>query len=322
MKIDIVSFDNAFIEYLCSFEWFDHDRLTDMMKRYPIGATESQEPIFWHIDADHRITNGHIITMSGDTGEVYGRSWFYQDGRKTCLFGEHLLKEYPTHSVALVKDEITAAVMSCFPTPYVWLATGKDVVAPSDLATLKGRKMIVFPDKGEYGRWQDTMRTASDLSCHISDAMEKTQGAAISISQVMLSQQRLRPTEEEAALMRLTDANPYLTLFVDGLGLEVVSVTKCGQPMTEKVPTVEGSKPDAEALAKAKKEAEAFKLEQERRWHGMNPDCHHCSLSHESINGTYCNKLRRYVEHGKADCGIDSEACGSEGKAQQLGITE
>lgn len=35
------------------------------MKRYPIGATEQNEPIFWHINIENKITNGHIITMDG-----------------------------------------------------------------------------------------------------------------------------------------------------------------------------------------------------------------------------------------------------------------
>lgn len=65
-----MSFNNKFIEYLCSFIWFDNDRLVALMKRYPIGATETQEPIFWHVNAEHKITNGHILTM--DAGHRQG----------------------------------------------------------------------------------------------------------------------------------------------------------------------------------------------------------------------------------------------------------
>ena len=48
-------------------------------------------------------------------------------------------------------------------------------------------------------------------------------------------------------------------------------------------------------------------LAQEERWHGRNPECHKCHLSHEVINGTFCAKLHRYVEHGKGDCGVEAE---------------
>lgn len=286
MNIEKVSFNNTFIEYLCSFEYFDQDRLTDMMKRYLIGATEDQEPIFWHINAVHRITNGHIITMSGETGEVYDHSWFYSDGRPTCLFGEHLLTEAPTQTIALVKDEMAAAIMSCFPTPYVWLATGKDDIAEADLSFLEGRSVVVFPNKGDYQRWQDNLRTTRNLRLHISDLMEKAQGNVTTIAQMMLSQQTLRPTEEEAALMRLTAAHPSLASLVDVLGLEVVSVTRFDASSAPKAATKGSTATSSPVSTKTGGKTQAVKSEQETRWHGRNAECHQCRFSHEGINGT------------------------------------
>lgn len=111
----MISFDNAFFKYLSGFIWFDQDRLEALMKRYPIGVTEQGEPIFWHINAENKITNGHILTMGSETSKVYDDSWYYQDGRPTCLFGEHLLGTFPSQTLALVSDEMTAAIMSSFP---------------------------------------------------------------------------------------------------------------------------------------------------------------------------------------------------------------
>ena len=51
MKVEITSFNSSFFEYLCGFVWFDQERLETLMKRYPIGATEQGEPIFWHINS-------------------------------------------------------------------------------------------------------------------------------------------------------------------------------------------------------------------------------------------------------------------------------
>jgi hypothetical protein len=96
MKTEITSFSSSFFEYLCGFVWFDQDKLEALMKRYPIGATEQGESIFWHINAENKITNGHIITMDSETGKVYDDSWYYQDGRPTCMFGEHLLGAFPS----------------------------------------------------------------------------------------------------------------------------------------------------------------------------------------------------------------------------------
>ena len=203
MKAKMTSFDNAFFKYLCGFIWFDQDRLEALMKQYPIGATEQGEPIFWHINAEHKITNGRILTMDSEKGKVYDASWYYQDGRPTCLFGEYLLDSFPTQTVALVKDEMTAAIMSCFPTPYVWLATGKEKATPTDLLPLAGKSVVVFPDKGEYSKWQETLQAVPNLYFHVSDVMEKVQGDCHTIAQMVLSQQPLRPTEAEAALMRM-----------------------------------------------------------------------------------------------------------------------
>lgn len=47
MKVEITSFNSSFFEYLCGFIWFDQDKLQALMERYPIGATEQGEPIFW-----------------------------------------------------------------------------------------------------------------------------------------------------------------------------------------------------------------------------------------------------------------------------------
>ena len=302
MKTEITSFSSSFFEYLCGFIWFNRDRLADLMKRYPIGVTEQGEPIFWHINSEYKITNGRILTMDSETGKVYDDSWFYQDGRPTCLFGEQLLDIFPSQTVALVTDELTAAIMSCFPTPYVWLATGKEQTTPTDLFPLVGKSVVVFPDKGEYCKWQEMLQAVSNLQFHISDVIEKAQGNCHNIAQMVLSQQPLRPTEEEAALMRMKDANPNIALLVDSLDLEVVDVSSIDEDAMKPISKSEvKSEPppqieDDEAM-------KSFLMAQEKRWHGRNPECHKCSRSHEGINGTYCDELHQYVEYGKGDCG-------------------
>ena len=303
MKAEMTSYKNPFFEYLCGFVWFDQDRLEALMKRYPIGATEQGEPIFWHINGERKITNGRILTMDSETGKVYDDGWYYQDGRPTCLFGEHLLDSLPTQTVALVKDEMAAAIMSSFPTPYVWLATGKEQMTPTDLLPLAGKTVVVFPDKGEYSKWQETLQAVPNLHFHVSDIMEKAQDDCHTIAQMVLSQQPLRPTEAEAALMRMEEANPNVSLLVKALGLEVVGISSTSDIAKDETPksepTLEESKENAVV--------QSILSAQEERWHGRNPECHKCKLSHESINGTYCGKLHRYVEYGKGDCGIETE---------------
>ena len=303
MKAEMTSFNSKFFEYLCGFIWFDQDRLEALMKQYPIGATKKGEPIFWHINSENMITNGHIITMDSETGKVYDDSWYYQDGRPTCLFGEHLLGTLPTQTVALVKDEMTAAIMSSFPTPYVWLATGKEKATSTNLLPLEGKSVVMFPNRGEYSKWQETLQAVPNLHFHISDVMEKVQSGCHTIAQMVLSQQPLRPTEAETALLRMEDANPNIALLVKALNLEVVGILPTNDITKDKTPK---SEPVSEG-PKENATVQSILFAQEERWHGKNLECHKCGQSHEGINGTYCGKLHRYVEYGKGDCGLETE---------------
>ena len=265
MKAEITNFNSSFFEYLCGFIWFNRYRLADLMKRYPIGVTEQGEPIFWHINSEHKITNGRILTMDSETGKVYDDSWYYQDKRPTCLFGDYLLDTFPTQTVALVTDEMTAAVMSCFPTPYVWLATGKEKATPTDLLPLVGKSVVVFPNKGEYSKWQETLQAVPNLQFYVSDVMEKAQGDCHTIAQMVLSQQPLRPTEAEAALMRMEEVNPNVALLVKALGLEVVGIlptSDISQDETTKTEPV-SKEPKEDAVT------QSILLAQEERWHDL-----------------------------------------------------
>lgn len=300
MKVEVASYSNTFFEYLRSFIWFSQDRLTAMMERYSIGATDQGDgstghPIFWHINVAHQITNGHIITMDSKTGKVYDNSWYYQDKQPTCLFGEHLLLDLPDKTVALVKDEMAAAIMSCFSTPYLWLATGKDF-ATSDLTSLTGRNVIIFPDKGEYDRWMEIAANLTNIQLHVSDVVEKSQGDFTNIAQMVLSQQLPCPTQEEVMLMRMEEANPNIALLIKAFDLEVVGVS----PTSEKDMNKAQRSKTASENPKEDAALQSIRSAQEKRWHGRNPECHLCDLSHD---GTYCNKLNRNVEYGKGDCG-------------------
>ena len=241
--------------------------------------------------------------MDSETGKVYDDSWYYLDGRPTCMFGENLLGTFPSQTVALVTDEMTAAIMSSFPTPYVWLAIGKEKATPSDLLPFEGKSVVMFPNKGEYSKWQEMLQTVPNLQFHISDVVEKAQGDCHTIAQMVLSQQPLRPTEAEAALMRMEGASPNLTLLVKALDLELMGFSPISDNVKDKTPKMElaSKEPKKDAVM------QSILLAQEERWHGRNPECHKCHLSHEGINGTYCGKLHRYVEYGKGDCGLEAE---------------
>ena len=121
---------------------------------------------------------------------------------------------------------------------------------------------------------------------------------------MVLCQQPLRPTEAEATLMRMEEANPNVALLVKALDLEMVAFSPISDNVKDETPKTEpaSKEPKEDAVMQSILSA------QEERWHVRNPECHKCKLSHEGINGTYCGKLHRYVEYGKGDCGIEAEA--------------
>jgi hypothetical protein len=101
----------------------------------------------------------------------------------------------------------------------------------------------------------------------------------------------------------MEDANPNLALLVKALDLEVVGFSPTSNNVKDETPKTKpaSNEPKEDAVMLS------ILLAQEERWHGRNPECHKCKLSHEDINGTYCGKLQRYVEYGKGDCCIEAE---------------
>ena len=161
----------------------------------------------------------------------------------------------------------------------------------------------MFPDKGEYRKLQETLQAVPNLQFHVSDVIEKAQGDCHTIAQMVLSQQPLRPTEAEAILMRMEEANPNIVLLVKTLGLEVVGISPTSDRTKDETPKSETVSENSQEDSVV----QSILLAQEQQWHDRNPECHKCHLSHEGINGTFCGKMHRYVEHGKGDCGIEAE---------------
>ena len=90
-----------------------------------------------------------------------------------CLFGEHLLPQHPDKTVALVESEKTAIICSAMMPQYLWLATGgKSGLTSEHLTSLKGRKIIVFPDIDAFKDWQQKIFTFPHLDIRISRLLE------------------------------------------------------------------------------------------------------------------------------------------------------
>jgi hypothetical protein len=95
-----------------------------------------------------------------------------------CLFGEHLLKQYPHKPVAIVESEKTAIIASAHDDSCVWLASGSISNLNARICKpLKGRRVKLYPDLGAYDKWKAKARKLErqikGLRFAISDELER-----------------------------------------------------------------------------------------------------------------------------------------------------
>ena len=147
------------------------ERIVEM---YGVGATEQGRTIFWQRDIEGRVRAGKIMAYDPITGhrikEQGSIGWVHAILRRKgvlpeeweltqCLYGEHLLREHPDKVVAVVEAYKTAHVGAILMPDMVWLATDSlQGLTAERLASLKGRRVIFFPDEGKGCElWRDRL---------------------------------------------------------------------------------------------------------------------------------------------------------------------
>ncbi len=166
----------------------------EIIKKYHIGVTKSRDVIFYQIDTEGRCRTGKIMKYNPQTGKrvkdtkVGGKiTWVHSVLKHSrnpglqlpagweltqCLFGEHLLKQYPFKNVVLVESEKTAVICSSFWPEYIWLATGGKSQLNDRLAVLRGRKVVAFPDVDGYLEWKKKLSRIRGVDIVVSDILE------------------------------------------------------------------------------------------------------------------------------------------------------
>lgn len=124
---------------LCSF--FDGGDVAKAFNLYKIGAATgslSGSTVFFQVDSEGKFRGGKIVEYDSSTAKriknvEYECTWvhsFYKNSiqenyeLRQCLFGQHLLSQFPQKQIALVESEKTALIGSIVMPEYVWLATG------------------------------------------------------------------------------------------------------------------------------------------------------------------------------------------------------
>lgn len=180
--------------WLRSLPWdaCQRKRLNEVLSDYAVGHTafntEDREThelahhewtMFWERDEKGQLHNCHLMkyrpTGKRDKEDPYPQTWLHARMRYVsglnhfddrlnsasyCLFGQHLLDNYPNAAVNIVESEKTALIMA---TAYgnhaadVWMACcGMQNLNRERLGTLiaKGRRIVLWPDRDGIVRWK------------------------------------------------------------------------------------------------------------------------------------------------------------------------
>ncbi len=140
-----------------------------VVSEYQIGGTREGHAVFWQRDAEGGVRTGKIMAYNPTTGKRQKGSgsvdWVHSTmlrqglieefSLRQCLYGEHLLKRYPTHIVGVVESYKTAHIASILMPHIVWTATDSlSGLSCERLAGLRHRHVIFFPDEGRgYEEW-------------------------------------------------------------------------------------------------------------------------------------------------------------------------
>ena len=180
-------------------------------KMYSIGSTGQGFTIFWQRDVEGRVRAGKIMVYDPITGhrikEQGAIGWVHSILRREgvlpedwelrqCLYGEHLLRQYPDNIVAVVEAYKTAHVGAILMPDMVWLATDSlQGLTAERLASLKGRRVLFFPDEGKgYELWRERLpQIAKEIgfSYRISEFVEEhlPHGSGADIADMVISEE-------------------------------------------------------------------------------------------------------------------------------------
>ena len=158
---------------------------------YPISTSKHWigSVTFWYIDIDKNIRSGKIMQYNPKNGKRVKEpkplvTWVHKVLKikdfniQTCLFGEHLLSEYPDKKVAIVESEKTAIVASIKYPKILWIASGSlSNLTVKRCEVLKDRHVLLYPDVGAESKWIEKAKqlaefmptTTFDVRCIDSD---------------------------------------------------------------------------------------------------------------------------------------------------------
>lgn len=160
-----------------------------MVHDYYIGTSKHWEgsTVFWQLDRYGHVHGGKIMQYNPTNGKrvkepfnhitwVHTAMGLTDYNLKQCLFGEHLLRDYPDMTVAVVESEKTAIIASGVFGDCITVACGGCGNLTNALCEpLRGRDVVLFPDNGKLAEWSEKGSKMRHLfgRLFIADIMER-----------------------------------------------------------------------------------------------------------------------------------------------------
>ena len=115
-------------------------------------CTDPRSPQFLHCHRRHILWLGSELARKG----IVPRDAVFDN---KCLFGAHLLTQYPSATVALVESPKNALLGAAVLPQAVWVAAGsKGMLCEESLLALRGRRVVVYPDCDAIEDWKARLK--------------------------------------------------------------------------------------------------------------------------------------------------------------------
>ena len=205
----VVSTDSGFCQETVARGWLTAEQMARAAARYRLGKSRSGKCIFWMIDRQGIVRDGHIGNSWASEMLKNREPELLKDWHTShCLFGQNLLMEdgrskmedvkrtsairLQTSNIALVERERSAVILSELFPEQLWLASCYLLnLTVENLEPLQGHHVTLFPPT-------DPTMTTYVTWLEVADQAHRQLGLDISVSSIL--EDHATPTQKEARI--------------------------------------------------------------------------------------------------------------------------
>lgn len=184
--------ETALYHWFCNLEWLAVSDIDRVFELYQMGGSAFGKDYFHtfcgtafpYINREGVCYTYKLVIYNPETGRSksndgkrYGITT--KGGCAPCFFGEHLLTLRPDAPVEIVESEKSALMAAIYYPEKIWMACGGlEQLNESKIKALKGRKIILCPDRDGYAKWREFAVKLSKLGYNvaITEVLHKNPG--------------------------------------------------------------------------------------------------------------------------------------------------